>query len=894
MKFVSVFLTALCLSAQDAAVLDPQGIRQAISTEKDRNLPPDANPGPTDLEKLTGKDKKAEQPVDQGDQHSESALKELDRQRKERELHAMRERDNHPPRFGADLFDVLEPMKDETEGGIPDDYILGVGDQLQIAGFGSAAFEIPAQVDGRGGILVPKVGTIKVSGLSLAKAKTIIQQKVDQQLAGTRVDILVSKLRQIRIFVLGDVYKPGSYLVPSLSSLVNVLGLAGGPTSLGSFREIRVVRAGQTIHKVDLYLLRSEGLGNMNISLQTGDTVFVPLAFNQVLLQGAFTRLAGQAMDNLKDQPEPAGRSAARNRISETAAGNEANFNGVLPTSAELATVLPSTGSESRRQAERLDKNSLGEGLAAQKELLPGAVFKKVSPTEYLPKMRFELLPGETARDAMRFAGGLLPNAAMESLNILRTDSKGLTNIVEVPLDKLEAVTIRKGDVISALPSSNRLGHIVEIAGWIRVPGTFERTEGLRVGDVLNEHSQILPDTYLERGEILRTLPNGEMRYLAFNVSKALAGKATDNLLLEDRDKIDLVQVDSMRLPKTVKLAGPFSQAGTYEFREGMRASDLVFKAGIPLKSANQMVAELARSRRGLPSEVRQLDISKLISTEKGSPTDLLDEVINPMLLEDDQISIWSKPDFKIHRVVSIEGQVERPGNYVLDSEHPTLSELIERAGGLTPNAMPKGGAVLRPLNAIESGTAHFGNPAAIPEILERLNETKLYALKAASLTAAGSNGTEPQPLPFKVPVLHGLEVGKINRVIVDFPSALAKKEGADLEMMDGDVVIVPRQTETALVVGETSSPYAFFKVTRNMTVSEILQLAGGLTRNADRSNIRLLKASGQIIDTKVAGRLVEAGDSVLVPQAIHRDTSWQENLLAMTPIAILINALKH
>ena len=78
------------------------------------------------------------------------------------------------------------------------------------------------------------------------------------------------------------------------------------------------------------------------------------------------------------------------------------------------------------------------------------------------------------------------------------------------------------------------------------------------------------------------------------------------------------------------------------------------------------------------------------------------------------------------------------------------------------------------------------------------------------------------------------------------------------------------------------------------MTVSEILQLAGGLTRNADRSNIRLLKASGQIIDTKVAGRLVEAGDSVLVPQAIHRDTSWQENLLAMTPIAILINALKH
>jgi protein involved in polysaccharide export with SLBB domain len=94
-------------------------------------------------------------------------------------------------------------------------------------------------------------------------------------------------------------------------------------------------------------------------------------------------------------------------------------------------------------------------------------------------------------------------------------------------------------------------------------------------------------------------------------------------------------------------------------------------------------------------------------------------------------------------------------------------------------------------------------------------------------------------------------------------------------------------------VVGETASPFAAFQVAQGMTVKDLLAMAGGPTRNADKGNIRLLKADGRIVDSWVKGKRVEAGDAVLVPQRIRNDVAWQSTLAALTPLAILINAFK-
>jgi protein involved in polysaccharide export with SLBB domain len=330
------------------------------------------------------------------------------------------------------------------------------------------------------------------------------------------------------------------------------------------------------------------------------------------------------------------------------------------------------------------------------------------------------------------------------------------------------------------------------------------------------------------------------------------------------------------------------SRSGTFEFLEGMRVSDLLFRAGVPLQKADRYSAELSRAQEGKPSQVQRLDLSRLLSSESQSPVDLKDDALNPLLHPFDQLSIYAKPDFRAHRTVMLSGQVVRPGIYELDSPKTTLREILERAGGFTPEAMPNAGVFLRAMGTVDKDqqlkALKQGIESTDPtnlganDVLKRLNETKRSSMTGALLAN---------------PLLHGLAEGNLNRLVVNFPKMLEGDPGSQVVMQDGDEVVIPRKTEVAYVVGETASPFAAYKVLPGMTVKDILSLAGGPTRNADTWNIRLMKADGRILDRWVSSKAVEPGDALLVPQRIRRDSSWQENLAALTPLAILVNTFK-
>lgn len=853
----------------------------------------------------------------------------------DREIRAMKAREKGPRRFASDLFDLRQRGTAATEGGVAEDYVLGTGDQLSLNVFGSATFDVPVQVDGRGEIVIPKVGTAKVGGLTLGRAKQVVQGVVGRNFSRSTVDLQVTQLREVRVFVLGEVYKPGSYLVSSLSSLVNVLSLAGGPTAVGSYRDIRVMRGGRKVFGLDLYPLRAEGLGNANVALQSGDTVFVPLAQNQVLLEGAFQRVVavpsnrpGKAeqpapedfdSDSLKEQRERLQREikAIETQLATPAEDGTAPDASALEAGtdaqAQPRTTQPAAPLSLTERADLEDRLSFLKRQAMKlKEAPPADHRVRIDPETNLPYvsaeddwnrpvwlrrweasgrppvMRFEMKPGETASDALRFAGGFAPEAGEGTLTLRHRDAAGVMQGRDVPSAEAGHAVLGRGDVLSAPVRRERTGPVVELTGWVRVPGSYARSEGLRVGDLLRRETQVLPDTYRARGEVVHTAQDGTTRFQTFDVDKALAGDPIHNVMLEDRDRIELFRLEDLRLPRLVTVTGPVARPGTYRFHEGMRASDLIFRAGVPAKSADLLVAELAHAREGEASDVIRLDLAKLLSTEAASPVALMDDAVNPRIRPDDQLNLFAKPDFKVHRVIRLSGQVARPGSYTLDSEHSRLSEVIRRAGGLTPQAMPSAAIFLRRLStkdpslqraAEESGlSAQDPTAKGINEILERLSETKRQPLSGQLL---------------KNPILHGLRAGNLNRMVVDFRDALKGDAGADVELQDGDEIIIPRATDAAYVVGETASPFATYKVEQGMKVSDLLKLAGGPTRNADTSNIRLLKADGRILDSWVEGKAVEPGDTVLVPQRFRRDTSWQENLQALTPLALILNAVK-
>lgn len=852
-----------------------------------------------------------------------------------------------PKRFGADLFDVRQVSASPTEGGISEDYVLGVGDRLRLNLFGSATQEMPLQVDGRGSLVIPRVGRVSVAGLPLAKARAVVENKVRELFSRTTVDLSVTKLREVRVFVLGEVYAPGSFLIPNLSSLVNVLGLAGGPTPTGSFREIRVVRGGKVVQTVDLYPLRAEGLGNFNFGFQNGDTVFVPLVKNQVRLEGAFTRVAAtvaearqtdgspemtleqksllrriRSLERRLGQPEttdqeildggkgfaperraaPGSSKGAENPMATTLAGKDLQAAGLVAQAERPAldltpaarTALEDDLDYLREQlalSRRKDRSDfrLSDDAAVPDELKgqPQWIVQWLKEGR-APAMLFEMVPGETVQDALRFAGGFAFKGMADSVTLRRLSSQGSLDALDIPAKAMGSAPLERGDVLTALPLRDAKGRSVLVSGWARTLGVFARQEGDRAGSFIARNSLLLPDTYLERGELVRTLSDGSRQFRAFNVARAVKGEDGDSPELQDRDEIVLYRIGDVRLPLTLTVTGPLTRPGTFEFLKGMRVSDLLFRAGVPLRQADRFVAELARVREGKDPEIHRLDLTRLVSTENASPVDLKDDALNPLLEPFDQLSVYAKTDFKLHRTINLQGQVVRPGVYEVDSPKTTLRDIIARAGGLTADAMPSAGVFLRSLKpidddlhnkALKKGT-EVVDPTnkGLNEVLERLNETKRLPTTGLLMTN---------------PLLHGLAQGDLNRLVVNIPKMLEGDPNAQVEMLDGDEIIIPRKTDVAYVVGETASPFAVYKVTPGMTVRDMLRLAGGPTRNADTWNIRLMKADGRIIDRWVNSKLVEPGDALLVPQRIRRDTNWQENLAALTPLAILVNTLK-
>ena len=214
-------------------------------------------------------------------------------------------------RFGIDVFsnspNTFTPTMDIA---IPAHYVLGVGDQLSIQIYGKENNEYVLPITREGTILIPNVGPIKIAGLSFTEMKSFLSERITQRIIGVNVVVSLAELRSMRVFVLGDAYKPGPYTLSSLSSVTHAIFAAGGISDIGSLRNIEVKRAGKLIQKVDLYDLLINGDSSNDILLQSGDVVFIPTQGETVSILGEVRRPAIYELkhgDNFKQVLEMAG-----------------------------------------------------------------------------------------------------------------------------------------------------------------------------------------------------------------------------------------------------------------------------------------------------------------------------------------------------------------------------------------------------------------------------------------------------------------------------------------------------------------------------------------------------------------------------------------------------------
>ncbi len=192
--------------------------------------------------------------------------------------------------FGYDFF--RSGFQPDQQALVGPDYVIGTGDTLRIDVWGNIEGNYQVTVDRNGEITLPKVGVINLWGQTFEQARETIRKQIRKYFKDFELNVTMGGLRSIQIFMVGEVNAPGTYQVSSLSTLVTALSSVGGPAKTGSLRKIEVLRGGKTISTIDLYDFFLRGDKSADVRLQSGDTIFVPLAGPQVGVAGNVRRPA--------------------------------------------------------------------------------------------------------------------------------------------------------------------------------------------------------------------------------------------------------------------------------------------------------------------------------------------------------------------------------------------------------------------------------------------------------------------------------------------------------------------------------------------------------------------------------------------------------------------------
>lgn len=640
--------------------------------------------------------------------------------------------------FGYDFFSnsaqLLQGI-DQLPAG--DDYLLGPGDTVRLAVWGSlnAQYELP--VDRGGELMIPRAGPVKVWGISLAKARDAVKTALSRYYRNFEIDLGLGRLRTIQVYVVGEVETPGIYPISSMSTIVNALAAAGGPTRNGSLRTIKVTRSSDTVSRIDLYDMLLSGERSKDMRLQNGDMIFVPVIGQVVAVAGEVRR---PAIFELNGQTSVA-------EILTMAGG------------------ITASGSLGRIQVERLENNSRHTAiditperenplLQLEKVHLQDHDLVKVFPVP--PAIRQVVLlagnveqPGEYQfHEGMRLTDlipstqSLLSESYLDSVEITRTTPpeyrrERLTVSLRKALagDSSHNILLQEQDRVK-VSSRKEMEDAPRVAinGAVVNPGVYDYFSGMAVRDLVMAAGSLKRSAVLTEAELNRTTVSGDKatpERMQIRLQQALANDTAHNLPLQPDDVLIIRTVTewSDATDKFVRLKGEVRFPGSYAIARGEKLSSVIARAGgytdkaylrgakftrrSVQKTQQQRLeetieraeSEVLRKQSGLAAVAasrEELDATKAtleglmknLQMLKGKraegrmvmkllPLGELEKTTYDLILEGgDELDIPQRP-----AVVHVLGQVYNPTSFVLDAEADAAEDYLYKAGGATTDA---------------------------------------------------------------------------------------------------------------------------------------------------------------------------------------------------------------
>jgi protein involved in polysaccharide export with SLBB domain len=528
----------------------------------------------------------------------------------------------------------------------------------------------------------------------------------------------------------------------------------------------------------------------------------------------------------------------------------------------------------------------------------------------------FEVKPNENLSNLLSFAGDFKPEAYQDRLTLSRTTGTEM-RVEEVTAANFGSFVPKDGDNYRIGEILDRYENRVQISGALNRPGTFELTQGMTVGQLIQRAQGLRPDAFVTRATLYRTEADYSLAIVPVDVQGILSGKVAD-LPLQREDVLVLPSRYDLQEEYYLKISGEVNNPGAFAFGADMRVGDLILQAGGFTAGAETSRIEIIRRKNSADGS----EIAEIIPVTVPSDLSLQDNAVT--LLPFDHVMVRRNPGFRAEQLVRVEGEVLYPGEYAVASSNDRISDLLQRAGGFTRFAYPKGATLIRrneyfqpPTEAqqqqqvLESVKKNLPLDSISRSELNKELEGRINKEIAAKAKAKAANPDVLQVDLYKKQTLQTLserdslevevEIKTTEMIGIDLEAIFKNPKGKeDLILLEGDVLSIPKELQTVRMRGELLFPTST-RFQQGAGFRQYISKAGGFTDRSRKSRAYVVYANGDVRRThkllffSVYPR-VAPGAEIIVPQKPERQgitaQGWIGIGTSLATLGLLINQL--
>ncbi len=640
--------------------------------------------------------------------------------------------------YGYDIFSkgaVASQFSDSTTA-VSDDYVLGPGDVVDVKVYGKVQQQFDLTIDGNGKAFIPQIGAIYLAGVRYGSLAGIIKSKLSTQYTNFDVSVSMGQVRSITVYALGDLVRPGTYTVSSLATAFQLLYLAGGPTKIGTFRNIQVIRDKRVVGTIDLYHYFLTGNRSQDIRLKNGDTLFVPIIGKVARIMGMVKR---PAIYELADNDTVSDLLGVAGGVTATGYYKRVQIERIVQGEKRTAKDLTFKAADEMRSQLRAESVINGDSV----RILPISQeirnYVTIDGNVRRPG-NYGYRPGMTIGDLVKSADGFLEESNLSRVMIFRFISKDNWEIISVDLTQPKSADVVLHEWDQVRVSSAYTPGTISVQGAVKKAGDQKYLKNMRLVDALSL-AEVVPTADLSQIQLVRRNDSGPLQIVDIVGAPTLEEIGpSSNVFLMEGDLI-MVRHDPRLTQKIlVSIGGQVAFPGQYYMRSGDRISTLVEQAGGFLATAylpgvifsrplieesqqgtKEMLLESERRRwlYGNGTSVPEIG-TELQSSLTDSrvllhiqPLDTFKGTVDDLVLEDGDSMVVPR----ISSVVQIVGGVTRP-SVLAYIPGKTAKAYIGLVGGYSEFAVRKDMYIVKANGLVSRDMAHIdpGDLIYVPE----------------------------------------------------------------------------------------------------------------------------------------------------------------------------------